>query len=233
MLYISLSTGRSATRFWRKCIYANAVMLISRLRSFSPAPGGPGAYVFLGWTAEGRRPFAIPVQIFCCFCHTWYNEIVRVTLLSLLCSWWFRRFYGVCFGRLHGPVTCVLGVLEGWNFLCIVTPSWGADHQNFKKKFDEKKFFFVLLVPLTFRLITHVLRVLGVWNLLCALTPLMRDRLPHFCLKNWRKLFIFSTFLKKKPFLGEFPLLRLITSVLMDLGVWNLLCVFTPSRGTE
>ena len=46
MVYISLSTGRRATRFWRKCIYTNAAMLISRLRSFSPAPGGPGAYVF-------------------------------------------------------------------------------------------------------------------------------------------------------------------------------------------
>ena len=44
-------------------------------------------------------------------------------------------------GRLPGRVTCVIGVLEGWNFLCIVTPLWGADHQNFKKKFDEKNFF--------------------------------------------------------------------------------------------
>ena len=28
------------------------------------------------------------------------------------------------FGDFGGGVTCVLGVLEGWNFLCVVTPSW-------------------------------------------------------------------------------------------------------------
>ena len=87
-----------------------------------------------------------------------------------------------CFGRLPGAVTSVLGVLEGWNFSCIVTPPWGADHIHFKK-IDEKKIFLVLLVPLTLRLITPVLRVIGVWNLSCVLTPLMRDRLPHFCFK--------------------------------------------------
>ena len=65
-----------------------------------------------------------------------------------------------------------------------------------RKKLVE--FFVVLLVTLTIRLITPVLRVLGVWNLLCWLTPLMPNRLPHFCFKMRRKLFIFSTFQQKK-----------------------------------
>ena len=122
---------------------------------------------------------------------------------------------------------------RGLKFFMHSHPLMGGRLPKFQKKIRRKKIFFVLLVPLTFRLITHVLRALGVWNLLCVLTPLMRDRLPHFCFKIRRKLFIFSTFSKKKTFIGEFPLLRLITSVLIDLCVWNLLCVFTSSRGTE
>ena len=180
MLCISLSTGRSATRFWRKCIYANAVMLISRLRSFSPAPGGPGAYVFSWWYKRKST------------CHSsmepWPPPLSDVALLP-----------GAILGDFHGPVTCVLGVLEGWNFLCIVTPSWGADHQNFKKKFDEK-IFFCLISPTHYPAHNSCSTVLGVWNLLCVLTPLMRDRLPHFCFKIRRKLFIFSTFSKKNSF---------------------------------
>ena len=75
MLYISLSTGRSATRFWRKCIYANAVMLISRLRSFSPAPGGPGAYVlFLGFSKLRRM------------CPSEYSTESRLQLYRTNCS---------------------------------------------------------------------------------------------------------------------------------------------------
>ena len=122
---------------------------------------------------------------------------------------------------------------RGLKFFMHSHPLMGGRPPKFQKKIRRKNFFFVLLVPLTIRLITPVLRVLGVWNLLCVLTPLMRDRLPHFCFKNSTKIVHFFNFFKKKPFLGEFPLLRLITSVLMDLGVWNLLCVFTSSRGTE
>ena len=56
---------------------------------------------------------------------------------------WISRCVCVCAsaagsGQVWRPVTCVLGVLGGWNFLCKFTPSWGADNQNFREKFDEK-----------------------------------------------------------------------------------------------
>ena len=239
-------------------------------------------------------------------CHVFFFILLEI-LMCDECSWcdvhcmWLHGTGGVIPVNFHRPVACVLGVLEGWNFLCIVTPSWGADNQNFKKK-STKNFFLSLISPTHYpaynfcskgprglkfvmridpphaeptttflfqnstkivhffnfqkkhvlrefspitsvltrslkfvmrifmpnrlphfsknltknvhffnllkktlflrefsllRLITYVLRVLGVWNLICVLTPLMRDRLPHFCFKIRRKLFIFSTFSKK------------------------------------
>ena len=68
---------------------------------------------------------------------------------------------------------------------------------NFSKKKQFLREFSLL------RLITYVLRVPGVWNLLRVLTPLMPDRLPHFCFKILRKLFIFFNFFKKNKFLFD------------------------------
>ena len=98
-----------------------------------PCAWVPCAYVFF-WRTK------------ICPSHSGIRQAIHLQLQVMT----FRRFYVVCFERLHIPVTCVLGVLEGWNFLCIVTPSWGADHQNFNKKFDEKKFFFCLISPTHF-----------------------------------------------------------------------------------
>ena len=217
MLYISLSTGRSATRFWRKCIYVNAVMLISRLRSFS-------------------LRLVDQAPMFCC----WYNANMCVTEKYASHSMEGHHAvarntvpHAVFLELLPGAATCVLGVLEGWNFLCIVTPPWGADNQNFKKKIGEQKIFLVLLVPLTFRCITHVLRALRVWNLLCVVTPSCGTKYHIFVYKFVENWSFFQLFQTKNPFLRDLPLLRLITSVIMVLGVWNLLCVFTLSRGTE
>ena len=105
---------------------------------------------------------------------------------------YFPRFYAVRLERLPWPITCVLGVVGVWNVFSRFTPSWGGRAHKCFKKFDD---FFVLLVPLTIRLITHVLKVLWVWNLLCVLTPLMWDRLPHFCFKIRRKMFFEKVFI--------------------------------------
>ena len=76
-------------------VYANALMLISRLRSFSPAPGGPGAYVFLDLDVD----------------HITEMCVSRSTAVS-------RSGPSGCIppcvpGDVPGAVTCVLEVLEG------------------------------------------------------------------------------------------------------------------------
>ena len=114
-------------------------------------------------------------------------------------------------------------------------PLMGGRPPKFHKKIDEKNvsYFLCLISP------THFPAYNSCSTCTKGLKFVMRIDRPHagstitFCFKIWRKLIIFSTFSKKKTFLGDFALLRLITSVLMDLGVWNALCVFIPSRGTE
>ena len=139
------------------------------------------------------------------------------------CAWWPRR---LCFSLnitklrhaflaiwlvekfcqsspvVHAAVLC-RRVLRAHNlcsrgliFFCRFTPSWGADHMNFKKIYD----FFVLLVPLTLRLITHVLRVLGVWNLSCVLSPPHVGPTTTFLFWNSMKIVSVSYFFKKNHF---------------------------------
>ena len=86
---------------------------------------------------------------------------------------------------------------RGLKFVMRIDPPHADENCSFFSTFNKKQFLreFSLL-----RLITYVLRVLGVWNWLCVLTPLMWDRLPHFCFKIHRKLFIFFNFQKKTFF---------------------------------
>ena len=134
MLYIWLSTGRSATRFWRKCIYANAVMLIRRLRSFSPALGGPGAYVFF---------------------FLFNNAKARVTLVRSAASTSRCRLRsaastgGVFRATSWARNLCSRGP-RGLKFFMHSHPLMGGRPPKFQKKIRRKKFFLCLISPTHF-----------------------------------------------------------------------------------
>ena len=147
-------------------------------------------YIYFCGNAEGGAAYALLRQFF-----FWYNENLKSRVAARVAAAMTDRLqplYGPpSVWWLPGPITCVLWVPEGWNCFRYSYPLIGDRPPKFQKKSTKKNIFFVLLVPLTIRLVTPVLRVLGVLHLLCVLTPLMRDRLPHCCFEIRRKLFIF------------------------------------------
>ena len=174
MLYISLSTGRSATRFWRKCIYANDAYVDklacdrSAVRLVAQAP------MFFSWRSTTQQ---------------------HVSRLHEAQFHRRRTARGVPYtscsrARLHRSRNVCSRGLRGLNFFMHSHPLMGGRPPKFQKKIRR---FFVLLVTLSIRPMTPVLRVLGVWNLLCVLNDLRRDRSPLFSFQIRRKLFIFST----------------------------------------
>ena len=181
MLCISLSTGRSATRFWRKCIYAIAAYVDK-----SHAIVQPCAW----WT---RR-----------LCFSWsYNGNVRVTLHGGILQSTAAVFRTRFFGRLHRPVTCVPGVLESWNFLCIVTPSWGADPLNFKKQFDD--FFFCLISPTYFPAYNSCSTCTRGLKFVMLIDPPHARPTTTFLFQNSTKIVHFFNFFKKKSVPSRVP----------------------------
>ena len=57
----------------------------------------------------------------------------------------YRRFYVVFPGDFQNPVTCVLGVLEGWIFFLHCYPLMGGRPHKFQKKIRRKKLEFTLV----------------------------------------------------------------------------------------
>ena len=99
-------------------------------------------------------------------------------------------------GRLLRPITCVLGVLEGWMFLCMVTPSWGADNQNFKKKSTKKKLF-CLISPTHNPARNSCSKGARGLKFVMRIDPPPAEATITFLFQNATKIFIFSTFSKK------------------------------------
>ena len=129
------------------------------------------------------------------------------------------------FERLPGGRNLCSKGPRGLKFVMhIVTPSWGADHQNFNKNFDEKKNIFCLISP------THFPAYNSCSTCTRGLKFVMRIDPPHagpttsFLFQNSRTFFLFF----KKKHVPWRVLLCLITGVLMDLDTWNSLCILTP-----
>ena len=187
MLYISLSTGRSATRFWRKCIYANAVMLISRLRSFSPAPGGPGAYVFLFNNAKASV------------------TLVRSAASTSRCRMRSAASTGGVFRATSWARNLCSRGPRGLKFFMHSHPLMGGRPPKFQKKNSTKKFFFRLISP------TYYPAHNSCSTCTRGLKFVMRNDPPHvgptttFSFKKLTKIVHLFNFLKKKTIPWRVP----------------------------
>ena len=201
------------------------VMLISRLRSFSPAPGRPGAYVFR-LNDEVVRPIALPVKIFFLYnanstCHTCPFTHASTSRCRLQLSVPLLR--AVCFGRLHGYRNFCSRCPRGLNFFMHSHPPHGGQTTKISKKNSTIFFSFCLISP------THFPTYNSCSTCTRGLKFVMRIDPPHaeptttcLCFKRSTKIASFLQLFEDYTVLWRFwNSNRFLTSVLM----W-LMCVW-------
>ena len=170
-------------------VYTNALMLISRLRSFSRAPGGPGAYVFFEALCGTSDINNGKVRVTLCHVHASTRSALRCSCRSTLpCSGDFRWTRNFC---SRGP--------RGLKFFMHSHPLMGGRPPKFKKK--STKFFFCLISPTHFPAYNSCSRGTR------GLKFVMRIDPPHAG-PTTTFLFIFSKFSKKTKIVHFFQLFQ-------------------------